>query len=151
MVWSVLQGYALILWRARLTLPKWNGSNVRSGLVHLLMDQRIPGPMSCRCPEPRWFVKDPTSLARDNILIPNVKSGQYLSSPLSFYTGNKKKNDLKACHKKLSILSVFPSINEDLAIKVWHTLRSAICSNKTRHFNSKIILISDISWLLQGN
>ncbi len=28
-------------------------------------DQRIPGPMSCRCPEPRWFVGDPTSLARD--------------------------------------------------------------------------------------
>ena len=27
-----------------------------------------PWPMSCRCPEPRWFVGDPTSLARDNIL-----------------------------------------------------------------------------------
>ncbi len=28
---------------------------------------RIPGLMSCRCPEPRWFVGDPTLLACDSI------------------------------------------------------------------------------------
>ncbi len=38
------------------------------GLVHLWTDQRIPGPVSCRCPEPRWFVGDPTPLARDNMM-----------------------------------------------------------------------------------
>ena len=27
----------------------------------------IPGPVSCRCQEPRWFVEDPTPMARDNI------------------------------------------------------------------------------------
>ncbi len=36
------------------------------GLVRLLTDQRIPGPVSCRCLEPRWFVGDITPLARDN-------------------------------------------------------------------------------------
>ena len=54
-----------------------NGSNVRSvlfkifcrlGLVHLWMDQRIPGPVSCGCLKPGWFVGDPTSLARDNMM-----------------------------------------------------------------------------------
>ena len=39
----------------------------KSGLVHLLTDQRITGPVSCRCPEPGWFVGDPIALARDNI------------------------------------------------------------------------------------
>ncbi len=33
--------------------------------VHLWTDQRIPGPVSCRCPG--RFVGDPASLARDNI------------------------------------------------------------------------------------
>ncbi len=28
---------------------------------------RIPGPMSCCCLEPGWFVGDPTPLARDNM------------------------------------------------------------------------------------
>ena len=41
----------------------------RSGLVHLIMDQRITGPVSCRCLEPQWFVGDPTDLARDNIYV----------------------------------------------------------------------------------
>ena len=48
-----------------------------SGFVHLLTDQRIPGPVSCRSPEPRWFVGDPTSLAHDNIHPICRKSYQY--------------------------------------------------------------------------
>ena len=47
-------------------LFKFLGSMAR--LVHLWTDQRIPGPVSCRCPEPGWFVGNPTPLARDNIL-----------------------------------------------------------------------------------
>ena len=35
---------------------------------HSVTDQRIPGPVSCRCLEPGWFVGDPTPLARDNIM-----------------------------------------------------------------------------------
>ncbi len=35
-------------------------------LVNRLED---PWPMSCRCLEPRWFVGDPTLLARDNIYV----------------------------------------------------------------------------------
>ncbi len=41
----------------------------RSGLVHLLTDQRIPGPVSCCCLEPGWFVGDPTPLAHGNIYV----------------------------------------------------------------------------------
>ena len=33
------------------------------------MDQRIPGPVSCRCLEPGWFVGDPYPLALDSIII----------------------------------------------------------------------------------
>ncbi len=36
---------------------------------HLLMDQRIPGPVSCRLLEHGWFVGDPTPLARDNVYV----------------------------------------------------------------------------------
>ena len=53
-----------------------NGSNVRSVLFKKKFC-RIPGPVSCRCLEPGWFVGDPTSLARDIILLsfrPNTNS-----------------------------------------------------------------------------
>ncbi len=33
-----------------------------------LTDQRITGPVSCRCLEPGWFVGDPTPLARESIM-----------------------------------------------------------------------------------
>ncbi len=31
-----------------------------------------PWPVSCPCPEPRWFVGGPTSMARDSILVNTV-------------------------------------------------------------------------------
>ncbi len=40
--------------------------------MNLWTDQmipRIPGPVSCRCLEPGWFVGDPTPLACDNMLL----------------------------------------------------------------------------------
>ena len=37
-----------------------------------------PWPVSCRCPEPRWFVGNPTSLARDNIYGQVTSKSQYL-------------------------------------------------------------------------
>ena len=37
-------------------------------LVRFVRSLKGPWPVSCRCLEPRWFVGDPTSLARDNII-----------------------------------------------------------------------------------
>ncbi len=34
----------------------------------LWTDQMIPDPVSCRCPEPGWFVGDPTTLECDNVI-----------------------------------------------------------------------------------
>ncbi len=48
-----------------------------------LTDQRIPGPVSCRCPEPRWFVGDPIPLACGNITFMNTLPGIEESKSLS--------------------------------------------------------------------
>ena len=65
--------YPIMRWRQ--LWENIGGSAV--GLVHLWTDQRIPGPLSCRCLEPGWFVGDPASLARDNML-PEINPGLYL-------------------------------------------------------------------------
>ncbi len=52
-------------------LSRWL-SSLLVGLVHLWTDQRIPGPVSCRCPG--RFVGDHASLARNNIVVSNSNS-----------------------------------------------------------------------------
>ena len=71
-------------------------------LVHLWTDQRIPGPVSCCCLEPGWFVGDPTPLARDNIYVPRLIRNWFLITLHSFIAYSRISGFQQPCYNHVA-------------------------------------------------